>query len=352
MTISQSSILSCRNAYRQIVLETSPVGTVLERSQNIKPFTRSFKLLRGLRGFTQQKEERRYILTERADQLNKVDFASLALSVFSGKQEEIVLPDLPSQEDFERRVLFLGEWTGDDTVSQLLDVPEEILKDGQFERDLLEGLTTGKSIWLDLSGVENLEIAAIIYDAFYGVMLSESFKSKTSEFGLSLGKLELLIPEDTFLFDFVEFIGEVLWATIMPMVEQKFLGPSKVFAKLYGILQTELSFFLPVSNVFVSKIMEGEIGKYDSFLNYDNHWGGLLGWYRLEYAIRLVSPEFRFNFPEEVRKELDEIVIDKILKLKWLHRAIEDLLNDKGNTTFKDMIDFYLDFYEMEILSD
>jgi len=291
-------------------------------------------------------------LTERADQLNKVDFASLALSVFSGKQEEIVLPDLPLQEDFERRVLFLGEWAGDEDVSEFLDVPEEILNDGRFESELLEAIGAGKSIWLNLSGLENSDVAAIIYDSFYGVVLSESFKSRSSEFGLGAGKLELFVQEDSFLFDFIEFTGEVLWATIMPMVEQKFLGPSKVFAKLYGILKEELSFFLPVSNVFLSKVKEGEIEKYDSFLNYDNHWGGLLGWYRLEYAIRLVNPEFRLNFPEEVRKELDEIVLDKILKLKWLHRAIEDLLNDKGNTTFQDMIQFYLDFYEMEILSD
>jgi hypothetical protein len=288
-------------------------------------------------------------LTEKADQLDTVDFASLALSVFSDKIEEIIPPDLPLQEDFERRILFLGEWNGQEDRFEFLNTPEQILKDGQFESLIFSQLKNGRSLLLDLSELDDARAAAIIYDAFYGLMLSDSFKNRVSDYGLDVGKLEIVIPESCDLFEIISFIGEVLLASILPLIEQKFLGPSKVFSKLYGILKEEVSFFIPLSNLFISKLTDEGIEKYDSLLNYDNHWGGLLGWYRLEYALRLVDPNFRFSFPEEVRKELDEIVMDKIIKVIWLHRAIEDLLNDKGNQTFKDVIEFHLEFYEVDV---
>jgi len=291
-------------------------------------------------------------LTERADQLNIVDFASLALSVFSGKQEEIVLPDLPLEEDFERRILFLGEWNGESDPTELLGMPDEMFSDGQLESEIIKALIEGRSLLLDLSNLESPEVAAIIYDAFYGIMLSDSFKARVSDYGLRLGKLEVALPEDSGLLDGAAFVGDVLLASILPMIEAKFLGPSKIFSKLYGILKEETCFFIPLSNLFVSRLTPEGVEKYDSLLNYNNHWGGLMGWYRLEYSLRLVLPDFRFNFSEEVRTELDGIVIDKILKMMWLHRAIEDLLNDKGDTAFKDLLEFYLNFYEVDISLD
>lgn len=277
---------------------------------------------------------------------NDIDFAKVAELIFSHREKEITIPNIPLIEYTNPEALFFGQWTGEEWFSDedTLEPDYEELWDAQFANTLYDALRHGVTCVVNVGDTSPSILLLMAYDALYGVMLQDDAKKPRLERSLNVGKLEFLTDEhDTAIL--MDFMGSGVIKFLSPILQQKFMHGTSLYAKLYGIVETEVSFFLPVSNIFLTNFTEKEIERYDSFCNYDTHWGGLLGWYRLECIMRMLIPGFELSFQEQDRKELEAIVEDKLLKLRVLYEAVENILTRQGAQFFEQTLSFYESIY-------
>jgi hypothetical protein len=277
----------------------------------------------------------------------QIDFAKMAELIFSHREKELQIPDLPHTSYIHPGVLFFGQWTGQQWFSddELLEPSSEQFCDGEFQTSLYEALEQGLTCAVDLVDCAPSIYQLMACDALYGIMLQHDAALERPERAFNVGKLELLVGEFHESATLTEFIGHGIIKTLAPIMGERFMQTNSVYAKLYAIVETELSFFLPISNAFLTRVCEEDIHKYDSFCNYDTHWGGLLGWYRLECIMRCLNPDFELSFSQEDRKALEDIVQDKLMKFRCLYDIVENILSRSGKETFEQTLAFYENIY-------
>jgi hypothetical protein len=276
----------------------------------------------------------------------EIDFQRVAELIFSHRENEITIPLLPIVNYNHPEVLFFGQWAGEDnhTEDSILGPSLQDLFGPDFQTALYDSLKQGLASFIDLRD-ENPSVHQIMaQDALYGVMLQHDAALERPERAFNVGKLEFILAENHAVATMTDFIGTGLIHNLAPMMKQRFLHGSPLYAKMLCVLEQELLFFLPCPNIFLSLVGQ-EVEKYDSFCNFDTHWGGLLGWYRLECIMRKSIPDFAFQFSQEQREELEEVVEDKLLKIEWLYEVVEQILSRSGQEQFQALIDFYRSIY-------
>lgn len=276
----------------------------------------------------------------------EIDFAKVAELIFSHRENEIQIPILPLIEYTPPEVLFFGQWTGEEWFEDkdMVEPEYEDLWSADLANGLYDALRGGSTCVVNVMDTSPSLLLLMAYDALYGVMLQDDAKRSRPERAFNIGKFEILTDDhDAGLL--TNFIGTGIMKTLEPILKQRFMHGTKLYARLYAILDSEVSFFLPLSNIFLTNLTEKEIERYESFCNYDTHWGGLLGWYRLECIMRMLNPEFQFSFQEQDRKELEAIVEDKLLKFRTLYETVENILTKQGAQFFEQTLSFYENIY-------
>jgi hypothetical protein len=277
----------------------------------------------------------------------QIDFATLARLIFSRQEKQIEIPNIPTTSYIHPDVLFFGQWTGQEWFSddEMVEPNDEEFCSPEFQELLYTTLERGQTCAVEVVSADVSSYALMACDALYGIMLQDDAAKERPQKAFNVGKLELLVHEQHHVAVLTDFMGHGIIKTLSPILQQRFMQGNPLYAKLYAIVETELSFFLPISNAFLTRVCEEDIHKYDSFCNYDTHWGGLLGWYRLECIMRKLNPDFEFSFSEQDRKALEDIVQDKLMKFRCLYDIVENILSPSGRDLFENALEFYEDIY-------
>lgn len=282
--------------------------------------------------------------------MTRHDFIRHLEHMLQGREDLIDLSDVSLSSFSSPSVLFFGDWTGDTSEALEADILHENYNIYDFLIGTFGMLVEGAEQVVQVDCDVSLEFIMLL-DALYGVLCQIDAECDRPERALNVGKLELVLDRGRLqqIEEWNSLIGEGLIATMTPICRSMVRDGVSLLYKAVDILKKDVPFFILCPNLFLS-ITDGEqVDVYDSFINHDTGWSGLMAWYRMEQCMKKFFPSFSLNIAEGDREQLEDVVKQKLESFIWLKNFVDNLLNDTGRRQYEELIEFYKKLYDLAV---